>query len=123
MLAGGAGSGAATTGERRAYVADDEVPAPPEDLRTSGALLWRDLQERLVLDPDESRLLLEICRTADLLDLAKSTSDVGGREWAITDLRQQRIAFARLVATLPIPDEADGRLPMRWGRRSVDKVA
>jgi hypothetical protein len=110
--------------ERRADVADVEVPAPPEDLGASGALLWRDLHTRLVLDPDETRFLLEICRTADLLDLARSASDAASHEWAMADLRQQRIAFARLVATLPMPDEADGQLPTRWGGvRSVDKVA
>jgi hypothetical protein len=97
-------------------VPDSEIAAPPEGLRASGAQLWRDVMERWEVDrPHEARLLLEICRMADLLDVlhAQAESDASDRGWAMVELRQQRIAFARMCSALRIPDEPGGQRPQR----------
>ena len=98
------------------------VLEPPEGLKAGGAELWRSVMARWEIDwPHEARLLLEICRMADLLDVlqAQSESDAADRGWAMVELRQQRIAFARLTAALRIPDEADRRPQRRSGVRGV----
>lgn len=94
----------------------ESAPEPPEGLKAGGADLWRSVMARWEVDrPHELRLLLEICRMADLLDIlqAQSESEAADRGWAMVELRQQRIAFARMCSALRIPDEPGGSRPQR----------
>jgi hypothetical protein len=94
--------------------------SPPRDLRRVGRKLWNDLQATYEFDAAETLLLLELCRTADLLEALSDHED-------LPEGRQQRIVFARLHAALRLPDVADGlkrpeRRPVR-GTHLPYKVA
>ena len=96
----------------------ENVPKPPRDLLRSGRALWRAVLADFDLDEHERQLLHETCRTRDLCDRLQavldeegpmSTSSQGIRVHpAAVELRQQRIALARLLAALNVPSgEAD----------------
>lgn len=105
------------------------VPKPPADLKASGRKLWRSVLGGFDLDEHELTLLREASRTADLLDdlqaqLAAdgvmSSSSQGVRiHPAAVELRQQRIAFARLLTALRVPsgEESEGATETRWQRQ------
>jgi len=89
------------------------MPAKPPELGTAGNDLWDSVTDVLVLDAHEQRLLTELCRTADACDelekivqrdgvLSDSSQGVRAHP-ALQELRQQRIAFARLVTALGLP--------------------
>lgn len=110
---------------------------PPPGLRAGGKRLWSSVADAYELEEHEARLLLEACRTTDLLDqlAAAVTRDgplcVDGKgepkaHPAAVEARQQRIALARLIAALRLPagDEDDlqkgARRPQRrLGARGV----
>jgi hypothetical protein len=82
------------------------------------------------LDQHESVVLREACRTADALDTLQALLDAEGAlsqtsqgprvHPALPELRQQRIALARLVAALRIPAGLDDdRTVPRPGARGV----
>lgn len=89
------------------------APNPPTDLKRSGRALWRAVVADFDLDEHEQQLLHETCRTRDLCDRLQtvldsdgvmSTSSQGIRVHpAAVELRQQRIALARLLAALNVP--------------------
>lgn len=89
-------------------------PALSTPFGPAGAKLWTDVLDALVLDAHEERLLVELCRTADTLDALQAVVDRDGvlsessqgvrAHPALQELRQQRIAFARLVAALDLPE-------------------
>lgn len=99
------------------------APRTPPGLRASGGRLWRETTRALELDEHERLLLLEACRTADTLD---ALADVISREGAmrggephpaLIESRQQRLALARLIASLRLPDDmtAPAGRPQRRG--------
>jgi hypothetical protein len=104
---------------------------PPSGLRRSGRALWRAVMGSYELDIHEETILREACRTADSLDGLQalidaegliSTSSQGVRVHpALVELRQQRIAFARLLTALRIPagEVGDGRGQTRGTPRGV----
>ncbi|WP_438479090.1 hypothetical protein [Streptomyces asiaticus] len=103
--------------------------APP-GLGESGRALWESVVDKFELEVHEQLLLLQACRSADLLDeLAQQTArgpltvvnakgDQVTAPW-ITEHRQQSQNLARMLASLRLPDEQDER-PQRRGaaRRS-----
>ncbi|MCQ4120438.1 terminase [Rhodococcus tibetensis] len=82
----------------------------PAGLRAAGKRLWSSTTDEFELAEHERGLLLQACRTADALDALQKVlerdgvlneSSQGTRVHpALPELRQQRIAFARLVAAL-----------------------
>ena len=98
-----------------------KIPRPPNGLRTSGRTLWRAVVRDFELDEHEVVVLREACRTADSLDALQALLDEEGTmsstsqgprvHPALPELRQQRIALARLITALRIPAgvEDDGR--------------
>ncbi len=94
-------------------------PKTPAGLRASGRALWAAVLRDYDLADHERSLLLQAARTADLLDdLEDEIRDVGamvespqGRKAnpAAVEARQQRLALARLYASMRIPldDSAD----------------
>lgn len=87
--------------------------ALPDGLGDAGAALWASVTDVLDLDEHEALALLQVCRTADTLDELQAVVDREGvasessqgpkAHWALTELRQQRIAFARLVSAMRLP--------------------
>jgi hypothetical protein len=112
-----------------------ESPKPPSGLRRSGRALWRAVIHDFELDQHETTILKEACRTADSLDdlqalldsdgLMSSTSQGPRVHPALVELRQQRIAFARLLTALRIPtgEEGSGRTQTRGVVRGVYGIA
>lgn len=93
----------------------------PEVLGLRGSALWMDLQRDYEWDPQEVELLLETCRTLDVIDkLAESVATDGvmvrGSQGqpvmngAVAELRQQQSAFARLVGQLNLVDAELGQV-------------
>ncbi|WP_438494150.1 hypothetical protein [Streptomyces asiaticus] len=103
--------------------------APP-GLGESGRALWESIAGKFGLEVFEQQLLLQACRSADLLDRLAAQAAAGGltvtnakgdvvtAPW-ISEHRQQSANLARMIASLRIPDEDDQR-PQRRGalRRS-----
>jgi hypothetical protein len=115
---------------------DPAAPRPPAGLRKSGRALWRAVLEDYALDTHEETILREACRTADSLDALQTLLDNEGMTAqtsqgmrvhpALVELRQQRIAFARLLTALRIPageETQTGRTQHRGGPRGVYGIA
>jgi hypothetical protein len=90
------------------------LPRPrPDGLAASGGALWDSVAGVLALDEHEALALLQACRTADMLDTLQAVVDRDGvtvdspqgtkAHPALTELRAQRVVFARLVAALRLP--------------------
>lgn len=111
-----------TTGPERA----SQVPEPPTGLREGGRRLWTATVERFDLAEHEQVVLLEACRTVDLLDQLQHLVDTEGPvlPWgdgsrahpAAVEARQHRVVLARLVASLGIPVEDPDRTQPRGAR-------
>jgi len=97
-------------------------PKAPNGLEKAGAALWQSLTGAYDLEPWEATVLESACRQAD--DVARlevviardgmvSTGSAGQPRLAqaVTEVRQGRLALARLLDTLRLPaeDEAAGR--------------
>ena len=102
------------------------IPAPPRGLRKRGKALWVDVQSRYELEYHEELLLIEMCRSADQLDILTALVERDGVQTtsgrihpAAVEARQLRITFARLAAALRLPagDEADPAANRRPQRR------
>ena len=100
----------------------------PRTLGPRGKRLWRDILAEYELTDAELAILLEACRTADLverLDAAIAGSDLtipGSRGQVIVhpvaqELRQQRDLLSRLIMRLALPaEDDDGAAAARLGR-------
>lgn len=85
----------------------------PEGLAAAGSLLWDAVAGVLALEEHEALKLLQLCRAADLLDELQAELDRDGAvidspqgrkaHPAAVELRQQRVAFARLIADMRLP--------------------
>lgn len=111
-------------------IAAGQGPVPvtpaPTGLDESGTRLWDSVAEGFDLDVHEQLLLLQACRTADLLDrLARRAEgaeltvvNAKGEQvtapW-ITEHRQQSLVLARLLASLRLPSGEDDERPQRRG--------
>ncbi|MFF9625385.1 hypothetical protein [Streptomyces griseosporeus] len=107
------------------------VTPVPDGLDESGTRLWESVADGFELDVHEQLLLLQACRTADLLDRLSGEAARGrltvrnakGEEVTnpvITEHRQQSIVLARLLAALRMPSgEEEGRPQRRGGVRGA----
>ncbi len=96
----------------------------PPGLGRAGAGLWEAVVAQFELEKHEMLLLREACRTADLLDVLEDLvsaegpligSSQGPRTHpAVVEIRQQRIALARLLAAMRLP-VGDEDVPARRG--------
>jgi hypothetical protein len=103
----------------------DEV-AIPDGLGEAGSALHRAVTSQYELSGHESFLLHGACRVADRLqrladesvDAPLTVTNFKGDEVAnplYTESRQQQIVFARLIASLRLPDDEAGVRPQRRG--------
>lgn len=98
-------------------------PRVPSELKASGRKLWRFATNEFGFEPHETATLLQACRCLDRLDLialelTDATQTVrnskGVTHPLIVEGRQQALAYARLLASLRIPD-SDGTQPQHRG--------
>lgn len=96
------------------------VKSPPSGLAKRGRALWRALHASIEYEDHEELLVLETCRTVDMIDeLAAviagegvtSTGSTGQKvvHPAVPELRQQQAALTRLVTALNLSDVLDGQ--------------
>lgn len=108
------------------------VPRAPRGLKTGGRRLWSRVLGEFELAEHEESLLLQACRTVDLLDRLQAVLDVedvviqspqGSKAHpAAVEFRQQALTFAKTMASLRIPlddDQVIGRTQQRVGIRAV----
>ncbi|GAA4766120.1 P27 family phage terminase small subunit [Citricoccus nitrophenolicus] len=105
------------------------APRTPRGLEAAGKALWSNTVADFELSNVELAGLEEACRTRDRikeLDAAVTkdglmiTSSQGLRlHPAVAESRQQRLALARLLATLAIPGLEEDDLPASRGVRGV----
>ncbi len=111
-----------------------DIPKPPSGTRASGRRLWASIVTVFELEEHELALLREAVRTVDTLDrLDALVRADGGMIFTpsgvkvhpgLVEARQLRIALARLLAALRLPDgevgaESQGRRQRRAGARGV----
>lgn len=116
------------------------IPRAPEGAKVAGQKLWKAVLSRYVLDEHEMTLLVQAVRMADTCaDLQAfidknglMVSGSGGRiRPAVGELRQQRIALARLLVALRVPigdqDESPAKTAaprlQRRGSRGVYSIS
>ena len=102
-----------------------DTPNPPAGVRAPGRRLWAAVVDLYELEEFELALLREAVRTVDLLDeLDRRVRDDGPivatpqgdrAHPAAVEARQQRIALARLLASLRLPAGDEAGRPQRRG--------
>ncbi|CAN5785499.1 hypothetical protein BH20ACT4_BH20ACT4_05720 [soil metagenome] len=115
----------------------NRIPAAPPGTKANGKRLWRDVLASFDFEEHELALLREAIRTIDTLDdlaasVARDGPIVDGRDGpkahpALVEGRQLKIALARLLAALRLPDGAEeggtqGRRQRRGGVRGIYSV-
>ncbi len=101
-----------------------DKPRMPPGLGPSGRRLWREITGQFGFDPAEVQVLGELCRQVDTVDaLAAAVAEdgvmidnaSGGKKLntAVTELRQGRLAVARLAAALRLPSDDSARPEQR----------
>ena len=94
-----------------------ETPRAPASLKAAGRRLWHQVVELFELLPGESRILADACRAADTISTLEAalqgeqllTTGSKGQERVhplIPELRLQRLALSRLLASLGLDEAA-----------------
>jgi hypothetical protein len=93
----------------------------PEGLKIGGKRLWNRVAGPFELEQHELSLLLQACRTVDLLDRLQKVLDEGDvvisssqglkANPAAVEFRQQALALARLMGALAVPSEEESAPP------------
>lgn len=107
-----------------------KTPLPPTNLRRGGRGrgLWREITSVLDLDGRDLALLTETARCVDQLDQLDALAARDGPltpdgrvNPVIIEARQQRVALARLIAALRLPEDLSqpDRRPQHRGVRGV----
>ncbi len=98
----------------------------PKDLGSAGKALWDSVVSTYELAPHELEMLAQACRTADVIaalddEITQGVlADDNKRVLpAVIELRLQRLALARLVSALRLPDVDSGAKPQHRGVRGV----
>ena len=96
----------------------------PPGLKTAGRRLWASVTDVYELAEHEAALLLEACRTKDLLNELDATirreglivqTEQGPKVHpAVIESRQQKTSLNQLIASLRLPSD-DGERPQRRG--------
>jgi hypothetical protein len=102
-------------------------PRPPAGLGVQGRALWARITKALVLDPGEYPLLSAACHQADKMAsleacIRRDGATVRGSKGqprlnpAIAEVRQGRLAMARLLSGISMPNEAGAPQTIRQTR-------
>jgi hypothetical protein len=101
-------------------------PSAPRGLKAASLQLWDSVGTDFVLEPYEASLLLQACQTCDHIAELQAVIETLGVDCApkeLAEIRQQRLAFARLIVSLRLPGGLEGegqvRRPQRRAIRGV----
>lgn len=76
----------------------------PRGLGAAGRRLWKSVTDTYELEEHERAVLTEAARTADLCaKLAAKADRIDGTSPVLVELRQQRLALAKLLGALKVP--------------------
>src|SRR4051794_1437037 len=95
---------------------------PPRGTGTAGRLLWKSITQAFDLEAHEQALLGQLVRVADRIEALDAIVDAEGvlsegkAHVALVEARLQRLALARLLTALRLPDVNEQR-PQRRGMR------
>ena len=103
------------------------LPQPPDGLSEAAVRQWWAVVEAFELEAHEEALLREACRTLSACDELAEVVEADGPTTtgskgqtvvhpALAELRQQRLALARLYASLRLPESEDDERPSRATR-------
>ena len=117
------------------------APRPPAGLQAAGRKLWRDITGSYELLPDENRMLIAACRTADELErlheaLTDAPLEVPGSKGQMrpnplfAEVRSHRLLYRQLLTAIGIGEAGEhpaskrshaGRqlARQRWGIRGA----
>lgn len=106
----------------------EPAPALPKGAGPAGRKVWRALTAEFELEPWELAVLVQCVRTVDVCELLESVVAAEGplltgkdgvlrAHPGLVELRQERLALGRLLASLQIPADEEGRLQRRSGFR------
>jgi hypothetical protein len=119
----------------------DGIPPVPEGLGARGAEFWREIHGVARFEPNDTALVMEACRTLDVIDALASAIATDGLftkgsmgqdvlNPAVAELRQQQAAFGRLIGLVSLPEKekaqdmwlhrrAKAGAAARWNRPGV----
>lgn len=112
-------------------VAKRELPPAPDGAGPAGLALWTGILSTFGLPTHELFMLSEAVRVADRLHQLEALVDAEGllildpkrqikiAHPALVEARQQRVALARLLVALRLPDLGSGRRPQHRGLRGA----
>lgn len=103
------------------FVVTDAKPKPPAGLAVRGRRFWRVTIDTYDMTDSEESLLIEACRLMDECEQLRGVVDEQGMTVtgstgqtrvnpAVGELRQHRLALAKLLSQLALPDVDDGHL-------------
>jgi phage terminase small subunit len=108
----------------------------PSGLGKAGRALWNRVADPTAyeLRPDELLLLEQCCRSADLIARMEAEAAAAGLTTAgstgqvvinpvVAELRLQKVALARLLFQLGLPDDADGGVSLEHARSTLARKA
>jgi hypothetical protein len=95
-------------------------PRRPRRLQAAGRALWDEITAEFELGPAEIQILTRACRCADVIESLEA--DLAGSDLilkrngkpdrsspVLVEMRLQTLVFARLLASLRLPGDDDGR--------------
>jgi len=107
----------------------ESAPAVPKGVGPAGRKVWRALTADFELETWELAVLVQVVRVVDTCELLEAVVAaegplVTGKDGitrahpGLVELRQERLTLGRLLASLQIPAEGEGRLQRRSGFRA-----
>ncbi len=87
----------------------------PSGLGHRGKGFWLEITQAYQLSGPERELLLEVCRTLDVVEALSDRTDRA----SLAEARQQRLVLGRLLAQLEIPDSDVTEPPIRRRARQA----
>ena len=109
----------------------EKRPKPPAGLEKAGRRVWREILDEFALDSRERIVLEQACRQLDAVAALEAEIHESGLvsrgsrgqprlSGSVTELRQSRLAAAKLLSELALPDVEDTTAASRRGRRAAD---
>jgi hypothetical protein len=110
------------------------VSLSPSGLKTSGKRLWAAVAESFVLNPSETALLEQACRTSDELDrleravralpslVVEGSTGQPRSHPLLEEVRRHRVLLERLTASLALPD-AEEESGLKPSQKHAQKAA
>lgn len=109
----------------------EKRPKPPAGLEKAGKRVWREILAEFDLDARELLVLEQAARQADAVTALEAEIDESGLvsrgsrgqmrlSTSVTELRQARLAVAKLLSELALPDDEGQTASGRHARKAAE---